>query len=118
MGARNMVIAGDYKGKIIKNCIIFENVSWNINKTKMLPLNKDTVESYTLITEDIQKSLASGVIRGSIGEGLFGDAGMLAGALSAKNKGIYTIAINFKDGKRSLIEVDKNQYDKLIIDMF
>lgn len=112
------VIAGDYQGKTIMNCVILEKVSWNINKTRVIPLNKDTVESYTLITEEMQQSLGSGIVRGAVGEAFFGNVGMLAGVLSAKSKGIYRVVINFKDGKRSLIEIDENQYEKLIRDMF
>ncbi len=116
MGARNRVIAGDYEGKTISESGIWLDVGWG--KSEYLKLKKDTVADYTLVTEESSKSPSSALIRGSIGEVLFGDAGMLAGALSAKNKGIYTIAINFKDGKRSLIEVDEKVYKKLIKDMF
>ena len=35
---------------------------------------------------------------------------MMAGGLSAKNKTIYTIVVKFKDGKRSVIEIDDKAY--------
>lgn len=43
---------------------------------------------------------------------------MIGGAISAKNKGIYQIAIQFKDGKKSLIEVDDKIYKTLIKSCF
>ena len=48
---------------------------------------------------------------------MLGPVGLLAG-LSAKNKGIYTVAIKFKDGKNSLLEVDDKFYKALIKTMF
>lgn len=39
---------------------------------------------------------------------------MMAGGLSAKDKGIYQIAIQFKDGKKSLIEVDDATYKGIV----
>ena len=51
------------------------------------------------------------------GVALLGGVGILAG-LSAKNKGIFTIAIQWKDGKKSLIEIDDKLYKKFINEMF
>jgi uncharacterized YccA/Bax inhibitor family protein len=36
---------------------------------------------------------------GAVGGALLGPMGMLGGALLAKNKGAYQIALQFKDGK-------------------
>lgn len=116
MSARNRVIAGDYIGNSILS--LSGGLEISLSFKEGITLNKDTVAEYTVITEEVQKSAVSGVIRGSLGEAFFGDAGMLAGALSAKNKGVYTIAINFKDGKRSLIEVNEKIYQRLVKDMF
>ena len=45
-------------------------------------------------------------------------SGDYAGAASAKNKGVYTIAIQFKDGKRSLVEVDDKIYKAIVQNCF
>jgi len=81
-------------------------------------LNKDTVDSYELITEEHRKSAASGIARGLVGGALLGPVGLLAGGLSAKNKGTYQVAIQFKDGKRSLLEIDDKIYKGLIKALF
>lgn len=81
----NRVIAGDYKGngitcsagKVIIATSIFKPVR----------LDKQTVQSYEVITEEHRKSAASGVARGLVGGALLGPVGMLAGAMSAKSKG-------------------------------
>ena len=49
---------------------------------------------------------------------LFGGVGMIAGALSAKSKGVHTLAILFKDGKKSLIEVDDKIYKNIMTAIF
>lgn len=43
--------------------------------------------------------------------------GLLAG-LSAKKKGVYIIALEFKDGKKSLLEVDDKIYKALLKKLF
>lgn len=110
--AANKVIAGSYANKVIT--ISGQNACISIGFLKSIAINKITVDSYELITDEHRKSAASGVARGLIGGALLGPVGMLAGGLSAKSKGIYQIAIQFKDGERSLIEVDDKIY-KLII---
>ncbi len=80
-------------------------------------INKDTVESYELITDEHRKSASSGVARGLVGGALLGPVGLLAG-LSAKNKGIYQVAIAFKNGRQSLVEVDDKIYKSLIKVLF
>lgn len=114
--AKNKVIAGDYEGKQV--LCSFGNISISIGIIKSLEVNKKTVESYELITDEHRKSAASGVARGLVGGALLGPVGLLAGGISAKNKGIYQVAIQFKDGKRSLLEVDDKIYKALIKSVF
>lgn len=114
--AKNKVIAGDYNGKSIIS--VYSNVKiviWLFKKD--IALNKDTIESYELITDEHRKSAVNGVARGLVGGALLRPVGLLAG-LSAKNKGIYQVAIQFKDGKRSLIEVDDKIYNAIIQSCF
>lgn len=115
MGAKNVVIAGDYVGKVVSQAI--GQVYIILGFTSKVEINKGMVESYEVITEESRKSAASGIARGAIGAALLGPVGLLAG-LSAKNKGTHTIAIKFKDGKNSLIEIDDKIYNNLIRALF
>lgn len=115
MGSKNMVIAGDYVGKGITN--VGGVVQIFLDRQNYILLDKFSIDIYDVITEDTRKSAASGVARGAIGAALLGPVGMLAG-LSAKNKSIVTIAIRFKDGKNSLIEVDEKIYKSFVRGMF
>lgn len=119
--AQNKVIAGDYEGKniMIGKLTFFgkEEVILYTSLTKGFPLNKENVANYELITEEHRKSAVSGVSRGLVGGVLLGPVGLLAG-LSAKNKATHTLAIEFLDGKRSLIEVDEKIYKAILQKMF
>ena len=57
------------------------------------------------------------ILRGVAGMTLLGGVGILAG-LTAKTKGIYTVAILWKDGEKSLIEIDEKLYKILVKSMF
>ncbi|GAA4654941.1 hypothetical protein GCM10023142_20790 [Anaerocolumna aminovalerica] len=111
----NKVIAGDYNGFLVSNSFgsLYIASGWH-----PVQLDKNNIESYELITDEHRKSAASGVTRGLVGGALLGPVGLLAGGLSAKSKGTYQIAIQFKDGKKSLIEVDDKIYKALIKKLF
>lgn len=114
--AKNKVIAGDYKGNSVVSA--FGVVTMTTGFIGSMQLNKETVESYEVVTDEHRKSAASGIARGLVGGALLGPVGMLAGGISAKSKGIYQLAIQFKDGKRSLIEVDEKIYKAIVKNCF
>ena len=70
-----------------------------------------------MLTEEKVKSGTSAVFRGAVGAAVLGPVGLLAG-LSARNKGIYSVAILWKDGKKSLLEVDDRLYKLIVKNMF
>jgi hypothetical protein len=111
----SLVVAGDYLGWQVSAG--FKGMTLN-RGFKKVKVDKETVESYELITDEHRKSAASGAVRGIVGGALLGPVGMLAGGLSAKEKGIYQVAIQFKDGKKSLLKLDHTLYDILIERMF
>lgn len=113
MKARCKVIAGDYIG----NQVYTDTKICKIKKVNV-ELNSTNVESYEVITDEHIRSAVSGITRGVIGGALLGPVGMLAGGLSGKKKGIYTVAINFKDGKSSLIEIDDRAYQMIVRNCF
>jgi hypothetical protein len=115
MGAKNKVIAGDYEGKAVMQTFGIVNVA--IGFTKSVEINKNTVDTYEVVDESTRKSAASAVGRGLAGGLLLGPVGMLAG-LSAKSKGTHVIAIQFKDGKKSLLEIDDKIYSALMKKLF
>lgn len=122
MTIKNTVTAGDYKGG---------QLEWKVRITKAnevilhkpgafagkFTLDASTVASYEVIDSESKTSATSAIARGAIGAALLGPVG-IAAALSAKKKGLYTVALQFTDGKSSLIEVDKDIYKTLVENLF
>lgn len=115
MGAKNKVIAGDYENHYVAAGLGTVILGWNFKTTAHI--NKNTVESYDVVTEEKVKSASSAITRGAVGAFLLGPVGLLAGA-SAKNKGVYVVAVFFKDGKKSLLEVDEKIYKCILKALF
>ncbi len=109
------VIAGDYNGAGI--AVGFNSITI-CKGFKRIKLTKDMVDSYEVVTEEHRKSAASGIARGLVGGALLGGVGLVAGAVSAKNKGTYQVAIQFKDGKKSLLQLDDKAYKTLVKILF
>lgn len=116
MKARNKVVAGDFKGEVVCGNEILEPYI-TIGFFKKYKINKDTVESFEVINAETVSGASSGIARGAVGAALVGPVGMLAGA-TAKGSGVYMVAIKFKDGKNSLIEVETKRYKAIIETLF
>lgn len=114
--AKNAVVEGTYKGKSVDIHSGTPYISTGF--MKKVYLNKDTVESHEVLDSSSQKSMSSGIMRGLVGGALLGPVGMLAGGVSAKKKGTYLVAVQFKDGNKSLLEVDNDIYQSLIKKLF
>ena len=114
--AKNKVIAGANMGKAVSSVMGKPYIVMGF--TKSVYLDNTTVETYEVVTDEHRKSASSGVARGLIGGALLGPVGMLAGGLSAKNKGIYQVAIQFKNGTKSLLEVGDKIYKAIIASCF
>ena len=113
--AKNKVVAGNYENMPVvcsnNTAIIVAGI-----REKIL-ITRDWVESYEVVDETSRKSAASAVGRAAIGGLLLGPVGLAAG-LSAKSKSIHTVAINFKGGNRSLLEVDDKIYKAIVEQLF
>lgn len=82
---KNMVTNGDYAGSLIVGGGI-ANTAISLGLIKKLPLNSTTVESYEV----------------------------LGGTAGAIMKGGYQVKIIFKDGKKSLLDIDESKYKAII----
>ena len=114
--AKNKVIAGSYLGRDIFQ--VFGVPHLSLSLTKSIELTKANVQSYEVMDESHSKSTSSTIGRGLVGGLLLGPVGMLGGALTSKSKGIYVLALEFKDGSRSLLEVDDKIYRAIMTKLF
>ena len=108
--ARNKVVAGDYRGKLV--CSGFGEAFISLTTTKPLYLNKDTVRTLVPLKDDSRISVASAAMRGLAGELILGPIGLVAAA-TARRDGIHIVGIEFKDGKRSVVEIDDRRYEAM-----
>ncbi|MCF6464207.1 hypothetical protein [Clostridium sp. Cult1] len=113
--AKNMVIAGDYKNKLLGSTMKYLTIKTGFRKS--VPISKETVEAYEVVDEEHRTKAMSAIGRGMVGSLALGPAGLLAG-LSAKKKKAYLVAIKFKDGKESLIEMNDIMYKHLVQTLF
>ena len=112
MKAKNKVMNGEYNGKIV-GCVP-THAFIILGFTKSIRLTKENVESYELLNSE--QSNGSSAMKTMVSGAIFGVAGALAA--SSKQTGIYQVVINFKDGKRSLLEIDEKVYKALVTGMF
>lgn len=115
MSAKNIVIAGDYEKSRLM--LTRKGAVLTVGFLKTIPVNKSVVEGYEVMGQEQQTSVVSAIGRGLAGHFFLGPIGAVA-ALSAKKKGAHVVAIQFKDGKRSLLELDDKHYKQLMTDLF
>ncbi len=107
MATINYVLEGKYKNKKI------------INGGDMLLLDggltKRYISSYTVIDESNKDQFS--FWKGALGVAFLGGLGAIAG-IGGKKKKEYLIAIDWKDGQKSLILIDDKYYKVFVTSMF
>lgn len=103
----NYVMEGKYKDKKIRGN--------HIDIMPPYPLSKYSISSYTVIDETNKDQYS--VWKGALGVALLGGFGAVAG-IGGKKKKEYLIAIEWKDGEKSLICLDDEAYKTFVRSMF
>jgi hypothetical protein len=98
---KNYVVEGKYK-----NRKILGGSSLDID-VELQPLSKRYISSYTVIDESNKDQYS--FWKGALGVALFGGLGAIAG-VNGKKKKEYLIAVEWKDGEKSLISLDDEYY--------
>ena len=107
MAKINVVLEGKYKDTKIKG----GNTMW-LDDT---PVCSRYISSYQVIDETNKDQYS--FWKGALGVALLGGLGAVAG-IGGKKKKEYLIAIEWKDGERSLILIDDEHYKDLVKSMF
>lgn len=102
----NVVLSGDYAGSTVVadrsgKLVLMANTGAPIY------LDATTVAKYEVLNDNQSRSTGSAVKRAVVGNALLGRKGMIAGAATAKKNTSYEVGVDFKDGKRSLIQMDE-----------
>lgn len=114
----NQVLSGDYANKLIVDTGHLYIDDGGFFKTIPVYLNKETVKFYEVVNQESAKSAKSGAVRGVVGSALLGPVGMLAGVASAKSNNTYLVAVEMRDGKKFLAQLDSAAYKVLVVDCF
>lgn len=118
--AQSKVIAGDYMGHgvIVDGVELAIVIKQTFTSCEKLTLNKSTVLEYEVLDQKTRKSASSAVGRAFVGSVVLGPAGLFAG-LSAKSKNAGAqVAVQFRNGKKSLLELNQKDYNRLIKTLF
>lgn len=111
--AKNQVIEGKFKGQyLFKDVDNIASISYGFFKSYQL--TAENIEKIELLTAEKSKDIGSSVARGLVGGVLLGPVGLVAGALVGKDSNINRFEITYKDGEKSLIEVDKTLGDCIL----
>ena len=111
--AKNQVIEGKFKGQyLIKDVNNIVSISYGFFKSYQI--TKENVEKIELLTAEKSKDIGRSVARGLVGGILLGPVGLVAGALVGKDSNINRFEITYKDGEKSLVEVDKKLGDCIL----
>ena len=103
----NYIVEGKYKNeKLTCGSLLYADSS---------PFSKRYISSYTVIDESNKDQYS--FWKGALGVTLFGGLGVIAG-IGGKNKKEYLIAIEWKDGDKSLILIDDKYYKVFVKSMF
>lgn len=115
MKAKNKIVSGylqEYSfvrkyGKLYLKCL-----------EKEYAVNEMTIRSIQVLGYQESPSLGSLLAKGFILSRLFGLLGMIAGSATAKKNCIYKIKLTFPNDRVGFAEIDANNYDLLIRELF
>ena len=108
----NYVLEGKYKNTKLyhpqnTNYLSPIGIGWNFTKKN--------ISSYTLIDENNKEEYS--FLKGALGAAFFGGLGVVAG-IGGKSRKEYLIAVEWKDGEKSLILIDDKNYKVFVQSMF
>lgn len=106
----NIVLEGKYKGDKINQS--FTELCLNKNRGYFI---KSWISSYSVIDESNKDQYS--FWKGALGVVLLGGIGAVAG-LKGKKRKEYLIAVEWKDGEKSLILIDDEYYKVFVKSMF
>ena len=104
--ANNKVIAGQYQGGTVASVLSRVSISGGGLASPLL-LSKDTVEACEIITEERLKRTDPGDELGLLNHALLASVAPQDGVAPGKGGNVHYLALQFKGGEKSLLEVDR-----------
>lgn len=103
------------EGKYKNLKIDFGNSIWIKDNQYSRIMNKLSISTYTVIDETNKDQYS--FWKGALGVALFGGFGAIAGVGGKKSKE-YLVAVEWKDGEKSLLSLDEDAYKVFVKSMF
>lgn len=105
--SKSKVIAGDYKNYDV---VAYGGRCYFMNWLQKIKVDKAVVSRYELVSDIDKHPFWGTLVKGAISRAIFGTLGAASAISSSMNKKVYIISIEFKNGRRSLIEVPDTDY--------
>lgn len=105
--SESKVIAGDYKGYDV---IAYAGKCYFKHWLQKVKVNKATVTRYELISNVERHPFWGTLVKGAIGRAFFGTIGAASAISSSMDKKVYIVSIEFRNGRRSLIQITDKDY--------
>ncbi len=118
MKSSNRIIEGFRKGELLYihgNNTLASTPSLFSRESSLI--YKDVVVSYEVINQQSTTSGSSAILKSSLASFFLGTPGMMAG-LGAKTNEIFWIAVEWANGEKSLLELDRELYNHFLRMMF
>ncbi len=113
--SKSKVIAGDY---VNYDVIAYRNKLFFMHHLKRIAVNKTNIANYEIINDIETHPFWKTLLKGAVGGAVFGAVGMFASVSSSSTVKRYMISIEFTDGKKSLINVDVDEYQCILKALF
>ncbi|MBQ3063415.1 MAG: hypothetical protein IJC99_01250 [Clostridia bacterium] len=114
---KNKVVAGDFQNWDI---ICRGNRLYFMHRLTKEEITKNDIARFETVSDVSEHSLWKPLLAGGIGSAMFGLPGMMIGAAAAsggRGSKSFLVSLEFIDGRKSLLEVDKAIY-KILFRIF
>ena len=110
---KNKVVAGDFQNYDI---ICRGNKLYFMHRLSKQEIAKSDIARFDTVSDVSQNALWKPLLCGGIGSAMFGLPGMMLGAAAGSGGNgakTFLVSLEFNDGRKSLLEVDKGVYKAL-----
>ena len=108
---KNKVIAGDFQHWDV---LCGGNKLYFMHRLQKQVIDKNDIARFDTVSDVSESALWKPLLCGGIGSAVFGLPGMMIGAAAGSGSSkSFLVSLEFVDGRKSLLEVDKTVYKSL-----
>ncbi len=108
---KNKIVAGDFQHWDV---LCRGNKLYFMHRLTKQEIDKNDIARFETVSDVSENALWKPLLCGGIGSAVFGLPGMMLGAAAGSGSTkSFLVSLEFTDGRKSLLEVDKNIYKAL-----